>query len=174
MTSSHIVLLGPMAAGKTTLGLALARALGTDFIDSDQALFELTGMTAAEIASGGGVSELHRLERKVISDALSLDARSVIAAAASVVDDEAMRVELRRHLCLWVDADPSTLSTRRHSGSHRRLISDDQAEEINRARRRRAADLTIGEVDTTASSVEQCATLVMNIVADHNHLFEGP
>lgn len=172
MTSSHIVLLGPMAAGKTTLGLALARALGTDFIDSDQAILGLTGMTGAEIASGDGVSELHRLERKVISDALSLDARSVIAAAASVVDDEAMRVELRRHLCLWVDADPSTLSTRRSSGAHRRALNDDQAQQLNRARRRSAAEITIGEVDTTASSVEQCAALAINILSDHAH-FEG-
>jgi shikimate kinase len=173
VTCSHIVLLGPMAAGKTTLGLALARALDTDFIDSDQVILELTGLTAAEIASGAGVSELHRLERKVISDALLLVDRSVIAAAASVVDDEAMRTELGRHLCLWVDAEPSTLSTRRSSGAHRRALDEDQARQLNLARRRTAAELIIGQVDTTTSSVEQSAALAMNILSDHDQ-FESP
>lgn len=171
MKVTNIVLLGPMAAGKTTLGLALAERLEVSFLDSDQAILELTGKNAAEIASDLGVARLHELEQSLVSAALSSPIRLVLAAAASVVDDEATREKMSRHLCIWVEADSATLARRRVSGLHRRSISNNEAEELNRVRRLSVADLVIGQVDTTASTVEQSASVAMSILSDHLHRF---
>jgi shikimate kinase len=164
---AHIVLLGPMGAGKTTLGLALAAQLEVDLVDSDQGIREMTGQNAAEIANAMGVHQLHALERDLVSAALSSTSRKVIAAAASVVDDEATRLQMGRHLCLWIEADATTLAERRGSAPHRRSMTDEEAEELNRVRRLSVADLVIGEVDTTHSTAKQSAAAAMDILAEH-------
>jgi len=164
---AHVVLLGPMGAGKTTLGRALAARLEVDLVDSDEALVVLTGKSAAEIAAGIGVPRLHSLERSIVSAALNLPSRQVIAAAASVVDDEATREKMREHLCIWVEADSATLAKRRQSGSHRRDMTDEEADDLNRARRLSVADFVIGEVDTTSSTVEQSTAVAMTILSPH-------
>ena len=168
MRGIHIVLLGPMGAGKTTLGLALAERLEAEFVDSDQGIFELTGVSAAEIALHNGVPYLHDLESSLLKGLLSLLTRSVIAAAASVVDDEATRVEMSRHKCIWVEADSATLAERREAGLHRRNMTDAEAEELNRTRRLKAVDLVIGHVDTSDSTVEQSAALAMSMLSEHH------
>ncbi len=172
MKSPNIVLLGPMAAGKTTLGLALAERLEVNFLDSDQVILELTGINAAEIASELGVARLHELEQSLVSAADSSPIRLDLAAAASVVDHETVREKLSRHLCIWVEADAATLAERRESGLHRRNMTDEEAEELNRVRRLSVVDLVIGQVDTTGSTVEQAAVAAMSILSDHLHRFK--
>ena len=167
MRLSDVVLLGPMGAGKTTLGRTLAERLEVDLVDSDEALLVLTGKSAAEIAAGIGVPRLHKLERSVVSTALNLPSRKIIAAAASVVDDESTREKMREHLCIWVEADAATLAKRRQSGSHRRDMTDEEAHDLNRARRLSVADFVIGMVDTTYSTAEQSTALAMTILSPH-------
>lgn len=154
-----------MGAGKTTLGLAMAERLEVNFLDSDQVILELTGKNAAEIASDLGVARLHELEQSLVSTALTSPIRLVVAAAASVVDDEAIRKKLSQHLCIWVEADAATLAERRESGLHRRSMTDVEAEELNRVRRHSVADFVIGQVDTTSSTVEQTADLAMTLLS---------
>jgi shikimate kinase len=118
------------------------------------------------------VPYLHDLEGSLLRGLLSVASRSVIAAAASVVDDESTRERMSRHLCIWVEAESATLAERRDSGRHRRPIGDDEAQDLNRARRLSVIDLVIGEVDTTATTVEESAALAMSILSDHLHRFK--
>jgi shikimate kinase len=154
-----------MGAGKTTLGRALAERLEVDLLDSDEALLASTGESAAELAAGLGVAGLHDLERSFVSAALESPSRKVIAAAASVVDDEATRQLMSRHLCLWVEADSATLAKRRESGSHRRSMTDDEADDLNRIRRLSVAELVVGEVNTSTATLEQSAAVAMTILS---------
>jgi shikimate kinase len=170
---AHVVLLGPMGAGKTTLGRALAERLEVDLVDSDEAILALTDQSAADLAATIGVSGLHDLERSLVLAALEVPSRKVIAAAASVVDDEATRELMSRHLCLWVEADGAILAERREFGSHRRHMSNEEAEDLNRIRRLSVADFVIGVVDTTTSTVEQSAAAAMTILSAHLLAPEG-
>ena len=168
-----MVLLGPMGAGKTTLGRALARRLEVDLVDSDEVILALTDQSAAELAASRGVPGLHHLERSVVSEALKSPTRKVIAAAASVVDDQPTRELMSRHLCLWVEADEATLARRREAGPHRRQMSNEEAQELNRVRRLSAADLVIGHVNTSSLTVEQAAVVALTIVSGHLSGREG-
>ena len=49
MIASNIFLVGPMGAGKSTVGKQLAKALGRDFYDSDKEIEKRTGVSISWI-----------------------------------------------------------------------------------------------------------------------------
>jgi len=134
MTSraDHIVIVGAMGAGKTTVGRAIATRLGLGFVDSDDQIRALTGRDGARIAEIEGVAALHELELRVFWDALDSPAPTVIAAAASVIDDPAVRAALDGVRCVWVDAEDEMLQSRRGTGKHRRRITEGEAMRLAR------------------------------------------
>lgn len=119
----HLVVVGPMGSGKTTLGKLLAEALNRPFLDSDIQIGEKTGRTGREIAASDGVVELHRLELAVLLDGLTANEPVVIAAAASVIDDEMARTNIGESFCVLVTAAPAVLAERASRGPHRRQVS---------------------------------------------------
>jgi len=126
----HIVIVGAMASGKTTVGRGIATRLGLKFVDSDEQIRGLTGRDAARIAEADGVPALHRLELQVFWEALGSPHASVIAAAASVIEDEEVRQALESVGCVWVDADDETLRVRLGSERHRREVSEQEARRL--------------------------------------------
>ncbi len=118
-----MVVIGPMGSGKTTLGRLLAEALHRPFLDSDVQIGEETGRTGREIAATDGVEALHGLERAALLDGLTSRDPGVIAAAASVVDDERTREKLGESFCVLVTASPEVLADRASRGPHRRQVS---------------------------------------------------
>ena len=79
----NIVLIGMPGAGKSTVGVLLAKHLGLGFVDSDILIQERAGRRLQEIVDGGGFAEVRRLEEEAI---LGLDARgTVIATGGSAV-----------------------------------------------------------------------------------------
>jgi shikimate kinase / 3-dehydroquinate synthase len=65
-----IVLVGFMAAGKTTVGTLLAEKLGLEFADSDLVLEQRAGRPIRQIFAEDGEAAFRVLEHKVIADLL--------------------------------------------------------------------------------------------------------
>ena len=63
-----IYLIGPMGAGKSTIGRLLARELGRTFIDTDEEIERRTGTTIPIIFDIEGESGFRLRETKVISE----------------------------------------------------------------------------------------------------------
>ena len=80
-----VVLIGPMGAGKTTLGNTLAKRFMCKYFDNDQEMATMYGLSQAELSSMS-VPELHSLESRYLDDILKKDAPFITGAAASVVD----------------------------------------------------------------------------------------
>jgi shikimate kinase len=113
----HIVLIGPMGSGKTTIGHLLANRLERPFVDNDTMLKQTSGRTAAEIARNDGVEILHAREAAVLRDALEEGPPAVVNAAASTVLDSELREFLRTEtFVIWLTADPETLARRTATG----------------------------------------------------------
>ncbi len=117
----HIVLVGLMAAGKTTVGRGVAKALGWPFSDSDAWIEHERGKTVKELADEIGVDEMHELEAAHLRHALTEPGPSVIAAAASTIDDPACRQALADPgvTVIWLRGDPAALARRFDVQRHR-------------------------------------------------------
>ena len=110
MGRGNIFLVGMMGAGKTTIGKALARHLGRDFVDTDKVLVERTGVPVATIFEIEGEAGFRRREHAALAEVAAGD-NKVVATGGGVVlaaeNREAMRnagtvVYLRARLeSLW-------------------------------------------------------------------------
>jgi shikimate kinase len=117
----HIVIVGHMGSGKTTLGRALAQALGRPLCDSDEALLRTEGITARELQERGGPLALHEFEATHLLRALGARRPAVICAAASTIDDPRCVAGLRAAGAevIWLRASPTTLAARHRRSRHR-------------------------------------------------------
>lgn len=119
--------MGPMGVGKTTTGRALADALRWGYVDSDDDVLHVAGMSGRAYAERHGIPALHELEADVLIDALAPDAQTVISAAASTIE----RVEVRDRLLERAFIVRLTLPTeetirRQAAGDHRRAMTTDE------------------------------------------------
>jgi shikimate kinase len=117
----HIVVVGLMGAGKSTIGQALAERLGWSWRDSDMDIAAATGLTVRELRDRDGTDAMHAREAAQLHDALAESGPNVVSAAASVIDDEASREALARPgvRTVWLRASPDVLASRFDSDAHR-------------------------------------------------------
>lgn len=161
--TDDIVIVGAMAAGKTTVGRGIAERLGLAFVDSDDQIREMTGSDAARIAGADGVDALHRLELEVFWDALRSPSPLVIAAAASIIEHEEVRDALKDVCCVWVDADEEELRGRRSSAAHRRQVTDEEAKRLAR-RRPLFASCADVIIDTGSVTVHDAVSIAVETI----------
>lgn len=90
---TNIFLIGPMGAGKSTIGKRLARTLGLEFYDSDRELERRTGVDIPVIFEYEGEEGFRRREKAMI-DELTAQEGVVLATGGGAVLDP----ENRKHL----------------------------------------------------------------------------
>ncbi|MDF1822692.1 MAG: shikimate kinase AroK [Alcanivoracaceae bacterium] len=128
-----IFLVGPMGAGKSTLGRHLAQVLGRPFYDSDKVIEERTGADIPWIFDMEGEEGFRRREQDVIDELTRLPG-IVLATGGGVVT----RAENRRHLherglviYLYTPVDVQMARTR--NDRNRPLLQQDDPGSVLRA-----------------------------------------
>lgn len=86
----NIVLIGMPGAGKSTLGVLLAKALGMDYVDTDILIQQNEGRLLQDIINSDGIGKFMALEEKTISG-LRLDRCLIATGGSAVYSDKAMR-----------------------------------------------------------------------------------
>jgi shikimate kinase len=157
----HLVLVGMMGTGKTTIGRILGRQLQREVFDSDEAVEARTGHTVREIFAAQGEPAFRALETAALQDALAAPEPSVVVAAGGVVLSAANRARLAAgdaHV-VWLRARPETLVGRVGTGDHRPLLDEDPLATLRAMYRDRSAlyaevaDRTIDVDDRTVAQV---------------------
>ena len=110
----HVVLVGLMGSGKTSVGRRLAAQLGWPYRDSDKDIEAVTGLTVRELRERDGVDAMHALEARQLLDALADAEPTVIGAAASTVEVPECRAALGAPdvAVVWLRAAPEVLAKR--------------------------------------------------------------
>ena len=165
----HIVLVGMMGAGKSSVGRVLAQRLEREVHDSDHMIEARDGRTVRQIWSEEGEAAFRALETTVLAEALAAPEPSVIAAAGGVVLSEQNRAVLDSgdaHV-VWLLADVDVLVERVKNGMHRPLLDDDpegvlrQMYQDREALYRSVADAIVSvdnrTVNDVAGAVLRCA-----------------
>ena len=138
---THLVLVGMMGVGKSTVGRLVAAELDRPLFDSDEMIEQRTGRTVREIWSTDGEDAFRTLETDTLLEALAEPEESVIAAAGGVVLSERNREALTSadaHV-VWLLADVDVLLDRVRNGMHRPLLDDDPEGTLRRMHVERAA-----------------------------------
>jgi shikimate kinase len=157
----HLVLVGLMGSGKSTVGRLLAARLDRPLVDTDDEVEQRAGRSVREIFDTDGEAAFRALESDVLADAVNADAPSVVAAAGGVVLSPVNRELLAGPRCrvVWLTAPARTLVDRTARGRHRPLLDEDPRGTLDtmaqerEALYREVADLVISVDGRTASDV---------------------
>ena len=109
MTAPVLVLVGPPASGKTTVGTGVAALLGVPFRDTDADVEERAGATVADLFVQHGEPHFRALEEQAVARALAGHA-GVLALGGGAVTSAATRALLVAHTraggtVVWLDVD---------------------------------------------------------------------
>ncbi|HEX6929715.1 MAG TPA: shikimate kinase [Gammaproteobacteria bacterium] len=117
----NLILIGPMGAGKTSIGRRLAELLALPFRDTDQEIRERAGVEIDFIFEKEGEAGFRRREKAVFADIISEHA--VIATGGGIVLDQGNRERMKESgnvVFLETSVDWQLARTRR--GRHRPLL----------------------------------------------------
>lgn len=109
MSIPAIVLIGPMGAGKTSIGRRVARTLERPFADTDKIVVRDHGPIAA-VFENHGEAHFRALERAAVQEALA--AGGVVALGGGAVLDEDTRAELENHRVVLLTVQPQIIASR--------------------------------------------------------------
>jgi shikimate kinase len=132
--TKHVVLVGMMGAGKSSVGRRVAARLVWPFSDSDAVVEARYGRTVGDIWRTDGEEAFRTMESDALQEALADPTPSVIAAAGGTVLDPVNRKAMAAAdaVVIWLRADPETLAGRVRHGDHRPLLDDDAAGTLRR------------------------------------------
>ncbi len=109
----HLVLIGLMGAGKTSVGRRCATALGCGFVDTDDVICATSGLTIPEIFERDGEAGFRTRERSAVAEVLASPEVLVIACGGgAVVDPDNRRALGAAGFVVWLTADPNELAAR--------------------------------------------------------------
>lgn len=117
-----IVLVGFMAAGKSTVGRLLAERMGLPFLDSDQVLVERLGMSIADHFAAHGELAFRAAERDTVLELLA-GAPCVLALGGGSLGSQEVRDALVGHDVVHLDVPLDEALTRVGDGRSRPMLS---------------------------------------------------
>jgi shikimate kinase len=123
--SRHLVLVGLMGAGKTTVGTVCAGKLGRGFVDTDALVETVTGATVPELFATIGEAGFRARERAALADAMASPEPLVVACGGGAMVDPENRRVARGGVVVWLQASPAVLAERveRDGATSRPLIA---------------------------------------------------
>jgi shikimate kinase / 3-dehydroquinate synthase len=175
----HVVLVGLMGVGKSTVGPILAVGMDRSFVDLDAEVERLAGRSVRELVSDGGEPEFRRLEAESLSELLRQPAPLVVATGGGAVLDPASRQLLRDvPVVVWLRASVDTLVARVGGAGavNRPLLDEGPATALARLSHERDGlyrEVADVEVDTTLDDADGVAASVLTALGRVGNAMTG-
>jgi shikimate kinase len=164
----NIFLIGPMGAGKSSIGKRLAKRLNREFIDSDHLLEEKTGVTITTIFELEGEIGFRDRESKVLAELSQRTGIVIATGGGAILREENRQLMNDNGIVIYLSAKVETQLKRTLHDKNRPLLenNDRHAKLIQLAEHRNPlytamADISI-ETDTQSigASIKQIIELL--------------
>lgn len=126
---TNIFLIGPMGAGKTTIGRQLARELDMKFYDSDRVIEANTGADIPLIFDLEGEEGFRKREQAVIEELTAMDDIVLATGGGAVLREQNRRRLIERGTSFYLFTDLASLLERTRKDKNRPLLHGDEAPE---------------------------------------------
>jgi shikimate kinase len=166
MSDRHLVLVGLMGAGKTTVGRRCAELLDRAFLDTDELVVASAGVPFDDIWAAEGEKGFRAREKVAVADAVASPVPLVISCGGGAVLDAENRRALRsRGVVVWLVASSTELASRLVRDDSRPLLEGgDKTATLERlGLQREPAYEAVAhvQVDTDARRVDDVAAAVV-------------
>ena len=169
----NLILVGFPGTGKTQAGRLAARALGWQFVDSDEAITSNTGRTIEDIFIQDGEPAFRAMERDVLRSVCSGDNRVIGTGGGSFVEPENRDLMLEAGLVVCLDAPPEVIWERLSSSPDAEvrplLKATEPLQRITelKSKRQSCYDMAHLSISTEGLSLEQVATALVDAFRFH-------
>lgn len=117
---SNMVLIGMPGAGKSTVGVILAKMTSRNFVDSDVMIQISQGRSLQDIVNTQGPLALRDIEERTLLS-LTIENHVIATGGSAVYSHAAMQSLKRRGVIIFIDVDLPTLTSRIHNFATRGL-----------------------------------------------------
>jgi len=123
-STENLFLIGMMGSWKSTVGRKLAEALELEFIDTDDAIEEMTEMKVADIFKEFGEEKFREMETAFFVEKAKQKGQLFSTGGGIILSAESRKVLQKNGITFLLDATPQTLAKRIHNTTKRPLLID--------------------------------------------------
>lgn len=174
----RIFLVGPMGAGKTTIGTALARTLDLTFLDSDREIEQRSGVDIATIFDFEGEAGFRRRERSMLDELTARDDIVLATGGGAVTDPDNRHHLSTRGTVIHLDTSiDEQLRRTRHDRGRPLLQSGDRRATLELLSAERAplyAEIADHVIATDGSRRGTTVERILRALDSTDHKSQGP
>jgi len=122
LNKEKIIFIGPMGAGKTTIGKQVASHLGCDFYDSDRVIEERTGVSIPLIFEVEGEDGFRRRETEVLAELCANNNIVIATGGGAILREENRKILQNNTLVIFLNASLEQLFERTCKDRNRPLL----------------------------------------------------
>ena len=119
----RLILIGPMASGKSTIGKRLSKRLSLDFIDVDKEIEKSAGVSIAWIFDVEGEKKFRERESKELVKSLNTD-NTVVSTGGGIILKKENRTILKKGTVIYLETSIQTQLERTLNDKKRPLLLD--------------------------------------------------
>jgi shikimate kinase len=171
--AANLILVGPMGAGKSSLGRRIAASLGLRFADADHELERQAGADIAAIFRSEGEPGFRRREREVLARLLAGQDQVIATGGGAVLDADNRERMRTRGFVVWLQAGIEVQLRRLADDCDRPLLRDgDRRDTLRRLAAERApyyAEIADLAFDTDSRAETEAAEALAATLHAHWH-----
>jgi len=173
----NVVIYGPPGSGKTTVGEALARKLGREFVDVDALVAARTGLRIPELFAQRGEAEFRRIESEVCAELAARDGLVIAPGGGALLNADNRAALERAGVVFCLRAESGVLLERLQREGNRPLIAgNDPAARLHALLEARRAlyDSFPEQLDTSRSTPAQITDEIAQRLQPRSLLVNAP
>ena len=171
--ANNIFLIGPMGAGKTTIGRQLAKKIAHEFYDSDHEIEQRTGADIPLIFEIEGEEGFRKRESQVITELVAKENIVLSTGGGAVLKQENRQVLKDNGLIVYLKSSPEKLFKRTENDKRRPLLeSDDRMKQIEKILSEREPlyiELADEIVETTTMTIKKIIHKLQKLYQEHEN-----